>query len=242
MMWKQYLILTIALLSGCGAMQQTRTEATENPRLRVDQALAHYQRTLATGNSCHTATRGWQDPVDCEGLLREVLALHAAYPYNERVAMLAALVAYQAGRAEQSSYLLDQLLWGQRPRPEAAMLRSRIAMEEGNLNVAHTLLQTQLRLNPRHPGLHETLAAVHYLERNASAALDQLVLAEQLGSPNWQVAYHRGLVLEQQSRRDDACRQYLHAVTLRPDFSAAQSRLMGMLDLPPCRAESVRGG
>ncbi len=227
-------LIALTALSGCGSLSQQPSEKAEDPNVQVDQALARYEATLASGSACQTASKGWSDPVDCEGLLREVLQLYAAYPNNERVSLLAALMTYQAGRAEQAGYLLDQLLKGHKPRPEAAILRSRIAMEEGNLNLARTLLLQQIRLNPRHPQLHETLAAVHYLARNHAAAFNALALAERLGAPAWQVAYHRGLVFEQQQQRDAACQQYTLALSANRQFTAPQSRLVGMTDSPAC--------
>ncbi|MBS7725351.1 hypothetical protein I0E51_13135 [Pseudomonas lalucatii] len=113
------LVLAATALGGCGSLGQQRTQATEDPNVQVDRVLSHYRATLASGAACHTATQGWSEPVDCEGLLRETMQLYAAFPHNERVIMLAAVLAHQSGRAAQAGYLLDQLLQGasRAPRP-----------------------------------------------------------------------------------------------------------------------------
>ncbi|MBS7663992.1 hypothetical protein I0D00_18875 [Pseudomonas lalucatii] len=222
------LVLAATALGGCGSLGQQRTQATEDPNVQVDRVLSHYRATLASGAACHTATQGWSEPVDCEGLLRETMQLYAAFPHNERVIMLAAVLAHQSGRAAQAGYLLDQLLQGRKPRPEAAVLRSRIALEEGNLSLARTLLKQQLRLNPRHPQLYETLAAVQYLDRQYAGALHSLTLAERVGAPGWRAAYHRGLVYEEQNRRAAACQQYRLATAGNPQFLAPESRLVSL--------------
>ncbi|UTW08470.1 tetratricopeptide repeat protein [Pseudomonas benzenivorans] len=236
------LALALILLGGCGTFGQQRTQATEDPNVQVDRVLAHYRATLASGLACQTATEGWSEPVDCDGLLREVMQLYAAFPHNERVIMLAAVLAEQSGRSPQAAYLLDQLLGGHKPRPEAAVLRSRIAMEEGNLALARTLLKQQIRLNPRHPHLYETLAAVHYLDRNYAAALHSLSMSERVGAPGWRAAYHRGLIYEQQNRNAAACQQYRLAAAGNPQFLAPESRLVSLSGGAACNPNAAALG
>ncbi|QLC74453.1 hypothetical protein LPB260_27620 [Pseudomonas sp. LPB0260] len=232
----------LVVLGGCGSLGQQRTEANEDPHVQVDRVLAHYRATLASGVACQSATQGWSEPVDCEGLLRETMQLYANFPHNERVIMLAALMAYQSGRAPQAAYLLDQLLGGHKPRPEAAVLRSRIALEEGNLALARTLLKQQIRLNPRHPQLYETLAAVQYLDRQYAGALHSLSMSERVGAPGWRAAYHRGLIYEQQNRRDAACQQYRLAAAGNPQFLAPESRLVSLSGGAACGSPSATLG
>lgn len=234
--------LVMTLLGGCGSLGQQRTQASEDPNVQVDRVLSHYRATLASGAACHTATQGWSEPVDCQGLLRETMQLYAAFPHNERVIMLAAVMAHQSGRAAQAGYLLDQLLEGRKPRPEAAVLRSRIALEEGNQALARTLLKQQIRLNPRHPQLYETLAAVQYLDRNYSEALHSLTMAERVGAPGWRAAYHRGLIYEEQNRHSAACQQYRLASAGNPQFMAPESRLVSLSGSGACGAAATNLG
>lgn len=228
------LVLAIATLTGCGSLDKQRTQASEDPNVQISKILAHYRTGLNSGTACLTATQGWSEPVDCDGLLRETMQLYAAFPNNERVAMLAALMAYQTNHQEQAGYLLDQLLSGQKPRPEAAILRSRVALQEGNMGFARTLLQRQIRLNPRHPELYETLAAVQYLDRHYPAALQTLAMSERVGAPGWRTAYHRGLIYERQRRPDAACQQYRLALSGNPQFLAPQGRLVSLANGSNC--------
>lgn len=235
-------LLAVITLAGCTAMSQPTNQLAENPDLRVDQVLRTYSGAQANGVSCQAAMQGWRHATDCEGLLREVMQLHAAFPQNERVMMLAATMAYESGRATQAAYLLDQLLAHQRPRPEAAVLRSQIALQEGNLTLARNLLAQQVRLSPRHPQLYEAQAAVRYIDRKYDAAFAALAMADQVGAPSWRTAYHRGLIFEQQKQFDAACHQYEVSLRGKPGYSAPQTRLAALATGTNCDRLRARLG
>jgi Flp pilus assembly protein TadD len=108
--------------------------------------------------------------------------------------------------------------------PDAAVLRARIAIEQGNVPFARRLLVQQIRLVPDHSGLHETLGAALYLDGRLPEATLELTTARALGAPNWRVAYHLGLVEEAAGRFDEASRHYGEALEGNPEWAQARSR------------------
>ena len=138
--------------------------------------------------------------------------------------MANAVVAYDDRDPIQSQQFLDQVLAQPGRYPDAAVLRARIAIEEGNVPFARRLLEQQIRLVPDHSGLHETLGAALYLDGRLPEATLELTTARALGAPGWRVAYHLGLVEEAAGRFDEASRHYGEALEGNPDWAQAQSR------------------
>jgi Flp pilus assembly protein TadD len=234
-MLKLSIVLVLwAALAGC-ATQQSQQYVTDvvDPGREVDRLLRLYQANTAQGQSC-TGDLGNDSFRECDGVLRRLAQLYTAYPDNERVNLAMAIVSYQAGKEEQARFVLDQLLANDSPRPEAAVLRARMALEAGNISRARRLLEVQARQNPMHPELHELLAAAHYADRKFPESLRSLALAERLGTPQWRTAYHRGLIFEARKNADAACEQYVSSFSLNPDFHAPQRRLIALASHPIC--------
>lgn len=226
-------VSAFVFLTGCASLSDSYTLAIEDPNAEAEMILEQYYQHLNAGVECHPDHRA-KSFADCDGLLVRASHLYTGFPQNERVRLTLALMLYQSDRKAQASFLLDQLLAGSRPRPEAAILRARMAMEEGNTGLASSLLTQQLRNNPLHSQLHEVMSAVHFLNRNYPGAFQELSLSERLGAPDWRVAYHRGLIFEHQRDIAAACEQYVFAYTRNPEFVAPQSRLLALADQPVC--------
>ncbi|WP_148862805.1 tetratricopeptide repeat protein [Marinobacter fonticola] len=227
------LVLTFTLM-GCSSNPSHYTAKVTDPNREVDRILARYEMMRTAGESCHNEASHQSDWADCEGLLRRLSQLYSTFPANERVKFAAALLSYHAGKREQAGFLLDQILVNERPRPEAAILRARIALEEGNSRRARSLLESQIRQNPMHPSLHEIMAATHFADQEPSQAFRALALAERLGAPPWRVAYHRGLMFETAGNAPAACEQYVTAFSLKPEFVAPHGRLIALEHDPVC--------
>src|SRR5262249_51761179 len=126
------------------------------------------------------------DPLDRRELER--LALVGA---NQTPALSAnAGVAYDDHRPQTAQQLLDQILAQPKSNPDAAALRARIAIEEGNLPFAKRLLEQQMVIAPDHAGLHETYGAALYVGGQLVEARRELTVAGALGAPRWRIAYH----------------------------------------------------
>lgn len=227
------LLISLLVISGCASMKADYVVEVDDPNKEVERLLGRYYQLFESGASCHNDTSGTSFQ-DCEGMLRRVSQLYTAFPDNERVKMTAALMSYQAGKRGQAAFLLDQLLADERPRPEAAALRARIALEEGNTGRARNLLISQLRQNPMHSTLHEVRAAVYFMDMDYAGAFKSLALSERLGGPPWRIAYHRGLLFEKQGNIAAACEQYADAYRRNPSFAAPEGRLLALADNMVC--------
>src|SRR5690606_29404789 len=129
---------------------------------------------------------------------------------------------------------LDQLLSHRGARPEAAVLRSHIALQQGNANLAVELLDRQIMLAPDHSELREAQAAAYYLQGKYEAARVVLGVAGRLGAAGWRLSYHHGLICEAEQKWEEACFLYQTALEQKPDFSPALARLIGLTEHEEC--------
>jgi len=165
---------------------------------------------------------------ECGRLRRELERLAVICPGHAPTLMANAVVAYDEHQAVKAQQLLDQILSQQRTFPDAAALRARIAIEEGNLPYARRMLEQQIKLAPDHAGLHETYGAALYLGGQLLEARHELTTAAALGAPRWRIAYHLGLVEEAAGRLDEARRYYSEALEGNPGWAPAEARLKAL--------------
>ena len=142
--------------------------------------------------------------------------------------MFAGLLAYEAGDARRATNLLDDVLALQPVHPEAAVLRARIALEQGNTLHARTLLEDQANLKPDHAGIQEALASAYHMDGHDEEALAALDRADMLGAPEHRVLYNRGLIEEKRGNPDLAISLYRRSVRRMPDWPPASARLRGL--------------
>jgi tetratricopeptide (TPR) repeat protein len=142
--------------------------------------------------------------------------------------MVAALMAYDAGNADEAARHLDYLLRLDPVAPDAALLRARIALEQGNPILARRLLAEQVQLRPDHAGLREAHASALYLSGDPAGALAELDEAERLGADPARVAYNRGLVSEGAGNTQAAVGHYQEALADRPGWRMPAERLEGL--------------
>ena len=174
------------------------------------------------GRGCEQRER--RDTTDCEAY-RGIARL--AVEFRDPEALLAlAVIEFERGRKEDALKTLDVLRSLEPIHPEAAILRARIAIDEGNLPRAD--FSKSRASSSRIIPVLELLASVAYLEGEYGDADRSLEIASRLGAPAWRVAYHRGLVAEASGRLDRAARAYAACLEASPDFAPAQSRLRGL--------------
>ena len=109
----------------------------------------------------------------------------------------------------------------------AAVLRARLALEDGNLRLARRLTEQQIRLSPDDAALHEMRAAVAYLSGEYQEAAAALSVAERLGAPQWRLEFHRGL-LEERAGRPDAAMGHYRAALSRTEHGPSRARLRAL--------------
>lgn len=198
-----------------------------DPDDRLQRLLDEWSATRAQGTSC--ASGGWRYPyADCGRIQSEIERLALDYPIHRGVLMANAVIAFETDRPERAIDYLDALLDLRDPPAEAAVLRSRLAIQQGNLPHAQRLLENHVRLQPSHPELREALASVHYLQGNYEAARRALRIAERLGAPSARTAYNRGLIEEAEGNADKAIEEYRDALRQEPKWPAPRARILGL--------------
>jgi tetratricopeptide (TPR) repeat protein len=224
-------------ISGC---------ATRSPLLRqqcydADKQLASVLQPLEAlrAQGCSTAI-GRGGGSDCYRLETEVARLAVVCPGHAPTLMANAVIAYDNHRPEEAQQFLDQILSQSRPYPDAAVLRARIALEEGNAPFARRLIEQQIKLVPDHAGLREVHAATLFLDHRLDEARAELTTAGALGAPRWRVAYHLGVIEEVSGRPEEAARLYTEALQGNPGWAEADSRLRALRAASPPATGSPR--
>ena len=195
-----------------------------NPDAQLAAVLKPYEALRAEG--CYV--QDLQHRAECDRLRREIATLGVVCSTHAPTLMANAVIAYEEGQPAESQQLLDQILAQPRRSPDAAALRARIAIEEGNVPFARRLVEQQIKLAPDHAGLHETYAAALYLDGKLPEAREELRTAESLGAPRWRIAYHLGLIEELSGRADEAGRLYGESLAGNPGWGPAESRLKAL--------------
>ena len=217
--------LGVVIASGCATTSPLVRQLCYNPDVQLASVLRPLEDLRAKGCEVSIAARGVSN---CDALRQELDRLVVVCPTHAPTLMAGAVFAYDERQPIKSQQMLDQILAQPGRFPDAAVLRARIAIEEGNVPFARHLLERQIRLVPDHAELHETYGATLYVEGRLPEAERELATAEALGAPRWRIAYHLGLVEEASGRRDDARRHYAEAVAGNPGWAPAQSRLNGL--------------
>lgn len=204
------------------------TGACAKPALSVSPECVDPDAQLATLLATRAAASASGCGAECETLRRDIAQLGLACPAHVPTMEASAALSFEAGETVAAQQLLDLVLARPGSHAEAAVLRARLAVEEGNLPFAARLIAEQLALAPAHPGLHELAGAVAYFERRYEPAEASLQMAAKLGAPAWRIAYHLGLIREAQGRAEDAMRHYGEALSGNPGWPPAQNRLTAL--------------
>ncbi|MBI4886154.1 MAG: hypothetical protein HY824_03595 [Acidobacteria bacterium] len=222
--WRGGLAAILMMTSACASAPLVRQQCYD-PDAQLARLMTPYEALRTQG--CGAAT-GDGRPGECDGFKQEIARLGVVCPGHAPTLMANAVIAYDDQQPAESQALLDIILAQPRPYPDAAALRARIAIEEGNLPFARRLLEQHIRLVPDHAGLHETYAAALYLDGQLPEARTELTKAGALGAPRWRIAYHLGLIEEASGRGDDASALYAEALTGNPGWAPAESRLRAL--------------
>jgi len=218
-------VCAAALCAGCASTPREPGPDDPGPRLR--RLLAEWYAVQDAGGSC--ASGGRRHPyVDCGRIQAGIERLSLQFPDDATVLAANAVVAFETRQEEKAQVHLDALFELDPIQPDAAILRSRLSIRQGNLSHARRLLESQIGLSPDHAGLREAMASLHYLRGAHALAQRELAIAERLGAPGWRVDYHRGLLEEAQGRADTAIRYYQRSIDANPGWERPRSRLRGL--------------
>jgi tetratricopeptide (TPR) repeat protein len=169
-----------------------------------------------------------QDKEGVEEARWNIQQLAVRCPAHVPTKMANAVLSYEDGNRALAVQFLDGLFSLEPSHPEAAILRGRIALDDGNLRFARKLFDQQIRYRPDHAGLRESFAGVLYLLGEYEPARQALDSAGRLGAPPWRIAYHLGLVEEAEGNKAAAARYYQDCLEENPSFGPARSRLIGL--------------
>jgi tetratricopeptide (TPR) repeat protein len=220
----------VCMLAACSS--QSNIEQAFQPNVDLDKVLAGHQINQGQIN-CDDYRHAISD---CDALTAELAALHLRYPSHRRIMLATAVMYYEVSKIQDSQVLLDKLLGQNRPAPEAAILRAQIAMAEGSVKTARSILLKQLDMLPDHANLYEALSATYYLEGRYKKAQDVLHNANQLGATSWRISYHLGLINEGQQQFSQACYYYRQALESNAGHRGATARLLNLSLQPSCDA------
>ncbi|GED41177.1 tetratricopeptide repeat protein [Cobetia marina] len=229
----------VGWLAGCGSIDSMR-ESRPDAGDRLEYLNERYQQLMVQGRTCLELEDVASPMVDCQRLLREAERLHVEYPRNPEVLYFNALLSHAAGRGDKAQFFLDQMSIGPSHPPEAFVLRSQLALEEGNTTLARNVLERGMLLHPNYAGLYEGLAAVSYVEGRYDDAEQQLTLASRLGAPAWREEYHRGLINEAQGHLANASRQFDASLARRQDHQPARAHLLRLATAGHCRGDALK--
>lgn len=227
-------VFALALFLGACSTLDDYRDAFPEPDDRLDHMLALYHYNRSLGHSCAEVARPSSSVQDCGRILNELERLHADFPDHARTMMTIAVLSYEANRKDRAQLLLDQLLALNGPHPEAAILRARIAIEEGNKALADEVLMRQIILSPGNAELRSTLASVYYVSGDIPRARNILNVKGIDNTEPWKLAYHNGLLAEAEKDWVQACALYLQALGFKPNYGPALSRVIALAEQVTC--------
>lgn len=227
------LAVATLLLSACSTVDTYRSEFPE-PGERLDHILALFELNRVDGIECNDMRVPERETGDCGRLLSELDRLMTEFPSHSRILMANAVYQYKAERKDRAQLALDQLLSQSRAQPDAAILRARIALEEGNTVFAQQLLMRQISLAPERVDLRSALASVHFASGQYQKARNLLNLVQGSSAARWEVSYHFGLIAEGEKDWSSACTHYQTALLEKSNYGPAMSRLVGLAEHLPC--------
>ncbi|MBL8858369.1 MAG: hypothetical protein JNL28_07700 [Planctomycetes bacterium] len=212
----------LLLVSSCTSYSFGHRSTNTNPDERLAKLIRAYESSRkSNGENANEIL------VDAEAAWVEIERLALEFPRHPPTLMANAVIAYDERQPLKAKSYLDALFSVENSHPDGAVLRSRIAIDEGNMPLARRVLELQIAYTPYESAVHEAYSSVLYMSRDLEGAAREINLAEQHGAPAWRVAFNRGLIAEAMGRAADAQRYYQAALDGNPDFAPARARLAG---------------
>lgn len=223
------------ILVGCQSITTPPDEARVDPDAKIQELRALWEIAPDHIDACNCKEVRKQVP--SRGAIRaQAESLLFRYPRHVPTLLFTSVLAYEAGAPHEAEKRLDDLLVLEPSHPEAAVLRARIALEDGNSAFATRLLADQIQMRPDHAGLREADAAAHFVTGDLGAAAQSLEVAKHLGAPSWRVAYHQGVLSEAEGDESTARAHFEEALAAKPEWDLPRQRLDGLGFQPPVPA------
>jgi Tfp pilus assembly protein PilF len=215
----------VVLVASAGASCAARTAATGYECVNADRVLREVVQQLEQARAAGCSERDLRGTGSCVTREREIERLAFLCPSHAPTLVANAVLAYESHNPVKSQQFLDRVLSQSPALPDAAVLRAKLAIDEGNLPFARRFLAERITVSPDHAGLREVYGAALYLSGYLEDARRELMTARAMGAPAWRVAYHLGLVEEADGRPATAMAHYREAIEGNPNWQAARSRL-----------------
>src|SRR5262249_28113293 len=144
--WTLSAVLALALVAPhCATTSPLARQQCNSPDAELATSLRLLEEARAKGCNPTTANDARSA---CDYLRAEIERLAVVCPTHVPTLMANAVIAYDDHRTVVSQQYLDQILSEAPSHPDAAALRARIAMEEGNVPFARRLMEQQIALSP----------------------------------------------------------------------------------------------
>lgn len=239
-----FLFVLPLLAASCISNKLGFREQCCDPDIRLEKLLHAYERSQEPGgpwcacyedlDECDWIAEGWECGddahviVDCDRIRNQIERHSFEFPRHLPGLLANAVISYDERDRVKAQRYLDQLFRLEPAHAEAAVMKSRLVLEEGNLPAAKRLVSEQIQLAPDHAGLREAHANILFLEARYDLAREEMRIAEQLGAPPARMAFNLGLIAETQGDLDGAFALYTAALELEPEMGRASSRLKGV--------------
>ena len=210
------------VIVGCSLFDPNRVHRRENPEAALPNLIERWENAREAEDE-----RGSRF-IRSENIRFEIEKLAFENPRHVPTLLACAVIAFESGDTISSINFLDDVFAVEAAHADAAILRSRLALSQGNAPYARKLLDDQVKLLPDRGELRAAHAGVAYLQGDYEAARASLAAARRLGAEEWRIAYNQGLVEEAAGNRSEAARQYGICLEFKPGFEPAQSRLNGL--------------
>lgn len=217
-------VAALTLLASCVSNSWGHRPQTADPDKRLAELMERYEE-------CKTKhCQGDGTPhilVDADRWRNEIERQSLEFPRHVPTLMACAALAFENDEFAKTQSYCDRIFAIEPVHADAAVLRSQVAIREGNLPFAKRLLESQRDYAPDNAGVRESLSATLYLLKDFDGAARELGAAEKLGAPAWRTSFNRGLIAEARGDAKGAMAAYEASVAANPDFAPARSRLAG---------------
>lgn len=231
------LFLALFFVSSCLSNGVGYRDQRCDPDEQLSDLLADYD--LAGDSGCCECEGAWEADgyshcgegghivIDCDRVRNKLEALSFEYPRHVAALLANGVIAFEERDRVNAQRYFDRLFAVQPIHPEAAVMRSRLGLQEGNMPAAKKLIEEHIRHVPDHAGLHEAYAEILFLDGRYEEARERIAIAEELGAPIWRMAFNRGLIAETEGDLEHAITMYTVALEIKPDMAQASARLNG---------------
>lgn len=173
--------------------------------------------------------------IDCHGASLELQQLLLANPNHTNTQVIASSIFLNSGRRIQAQAVLDELVNHYVPPLISLVMRTDLALYEGNIKLAKRLNERAIALYADSPKPYLQQASIFYVEGNYEKALGHLSTSLRFGLEESIYYYHLGLINQVRNQLAQACHYYKQSLTMSPPNRAiVVSRLASLEYLPNC--------